>query len=205
MRIDQLLDALATSPGGAPGAALGGDHDLTPGWAPQPPFTPAAVLIPLVDRPEPTVLFTTRSASLPVHPGQVSFPGGRTEPEDADAAATALRETEEELGLDRSLIRAAGELAPYVTRTGFLVTPVVGTLTPPLSLKPDPVEVAEVFEVPLSFLLSPQGPRRDGRVWQGARREFWVFDWQGHYIWGATAGMLMGLRRRLGCADPVPA
>ncbi len=173
-----------------------GDHDLNPGFdAPPDSLRDAAVLVPLVDRgDEVTVIFTQRTATLTAHAGQISFPGGRMEPEDAGPEDTALRETAEEIGLERGRIEIVGRLDTYVTRTGFRVTPVVGVVTPPFLLTPDPTEVAEVFEVPLSFILDPSNPQRHSRELLGKPRFFYAFPYPQRYIWGATAGMLVNLR-----------
>ncbi len=191
------LPASAADDGGlADGSAppCRGDHDLNPGLRPEPPLTAAAVLVPLVDRPEGmTVLLTRRSDTLPHHAGQISFPGGCIEPHDADAADAALREAEEEVGLSRGAVEIVGRLDTYLTRTGFAVTPVVGIVTPPLELAPDPVEVAEAFEAPLDFLLNRANHRRDSREYNGGVRHFYAMPWGRHYIWGATAGMLVNL------------
>ena len=172
-----------------------GDHNLNPDLRPKPPLTPAAVLVPLVLRPdELTVLLTKRTAHLAAHAGQISFPGGRLEPDDADAAAGALRETEEEIGLSPDRIEIIGRLDTYVVRTGFEVTPVVGLVTPPFTTSRDEFEVAEIFEVPLSFILDPKNHQRQSRVdFGGVKREFWVFPYRDYFIWGATAGMLINL------------
>src|SRR6056297_1110083 len=138
-----------------------GDHDLNPDLRPDGPLRPAAVLVPLVDRADGlTVLLTERTAHLHAHAGQISFPGGAFEPGDADAVAAALRETEEEVGLAPEQVEVVGRLDTYVTRTGFEVTPVVGLVRPPVLLRPDPFEVADVFEVPLDFILDPARPER---------------------------------------------
>lgn len=155
----------------------------------------AAVLVPIVDRPSGlTVLLTQRTAHLRDHPGQISFPGGRCEPQDADPQATALRECEEEVGLRPEQVEILGCLPEYATSTGFRVTPVVGLVTPPLNLQLDDFEVADVFEPPLAFLLDDANYRREALMYEGVRREFWAVPWEGRYIWGATAGMLVGLR-----------
>lgn len=162
------------------------------------PLVSAAVLVPIVTHPEGlSVLFTLRTAHLSAHAGQVSFPGGRVEPEDPDENATALRETEEEIGLARGRIRMIGRLDTYVTRTGFRIHPLVGLVTPPLDLVPDPQEVADVFEVPLEFLIDPANRRRDSLNYQGRERFFWAIPYEGHYIWGATAGMVVNLSEML--------
>lgn len=166
------------------------------------PLTPAAVLVPIVARPSGlTVLLTQRTAHLRDHPGQVSFPGGRCEAADGDAVATALREAEEEVGLLPAQVEVVGRLPEYRTSTGFRVTPVVGLVTPPLNLKLDDFEVAEVFEPPLAFLMDPANHQRSRIEWQGALREFWAMPWQGYYIWGATAGMLVSLHAALAGPD----
>ena len=169
-----------------PGSPLPGRHEAP---------TPAAVLIPIVERPEGfTILFTQRTADLKSHAGQISFPGGRIEPADRDAAAGALRETTEEIGLAESFIEVLGRLDPYVTVTGYEITPVVGAVTPPFTLKPDPVEVADIFEVPLAFLLDPANHQRHSRVIsEGVARAYYAIPYGDRYIWGATAGMLINL------------
>jgi len=165
---------------------------------PASPLVSAAVLVPIVTRPEGlSVLFTLRTPHLSAHAGQVSFPGGRVEPGDADETAAALRETEEEIGLRQDRIRLAGRLDTYVTRTGFRIYPLVGFVTPPLVLVPDPQEVADVFEVPLDFLIDPANRRRESRLYQGRERFFWAIPYDGRYIWGATAGMVVNLSELL--------
>ncbi len=162
------------------------------------PLTPAAVLVPLVERPEGlSVLLTERAAHLTNHAGQVCFPGGRLEPGDADAVAAALRETEEEIGLPRAAVELIGRLDAYVTVTGFHVTPIVGVTAAPLSLVPDPFEVADVFEVPLAFVLDPANRRCQRRVVDGRLRVTYALPYGSRYIWGATAGMLVNLCERL--------
>jgi 8-oxo-dGTP pyrophosphatase MutT (NUDIX family) len=152
----------------------------------------AAVLVPIVNRPAGlAVLFTERSADLPDHAGQISFPGGRVEPGDLDVDAAALRETEEEIGLPRDRVAVLGRLADYETVTGYRVTPVVGWVEPPFSVKPDPVEVADVFEVPLAFLLEPVNQQRHFRMLGEIRRDYFAIPFRERYIWGATAAMLM--------------
>ena len=158
----------------------------------------AAVLVPVVRREnELTVLFTRRTAHLHDHAGQISFPGGRTEPGDAGAAETAMRETLEEIGLTAERVEVLGELSQYVTVTGYRVTPVVGLVTPPLDLRPDEFEVAEVFEAPLAFLLDPANHQRNHVLFDGRERYYYAIPYQTHYIWGATAGMLMNLHAYL--------
>jgi 8-oxo-dGTP pyrophosphatase MutT (NUDIX family) len=153
---------------------------------------PAAVLVPLVAHPEPTVLLTLRSARLNSHAGQVSFPGGRMEPGETPEQA-ALREAEEEVGLDPALPRLLGRLPEVLTGTGYRITPVVAWLTPPFALRHDPGEVEEPFEYPLARLLDPASPERRRQEFRGRIREFWVWPHERHYIWGATASMLVTL------------
>ena len=160
--------------------------------------TAAAVLIPVIAQAQGlTVLFTQRTQHLKSHSGQVSFPGGRAEPGDASADFTALREAQEEIGLALERVEILRRLPEYHTRTGFRVTPVIGIIQPPLELTPDPREVESVFEVPLSFLLDPANRQRRTRELQGRSVGFYVFEYQGHMIWGATAGMLVNLHKML--------
>ncbi len=160
--------------------------------------TPAAVLVPLVNRPEGlTLLLTQRSDGLPDHAGQISFPGGRVEPDDLTLAHAALREAAEEVGLAPDRVDILGELATYETVTGYRVTPVVGWVEPPITLTTDPIEVAEAFEVPLAFLLDPANQQRHFRMLGEIRRDFWAIPWRDRYIWGATAAMLLILDRTL--------
>ncbi len=159
---------------------------------------PAAVLVPVIMRETgPTMLLTQRTAHLRDHGGQVSFPGGRCEADDASPEATALREAEEEVGLVASQVEILGRLPEYRTGTGFVITPVVGLVTPPLNLKLDDFEVAEVFEPPLDFLLDTANHQRQSLEVRGTRHEYWAMPWQGYFIWGATAGMLVTLQRML--------
>lgn len=168
--------------------------------------THASVLVPLVQRSEPMVLLTQRTDHLTDHPGQISFPGGRAEARDADATATALREAQEEIGLAPSHIDVLGSLPHYLTGTGFIVTPVVALVRPDFEISADPFEVAEVFEVPLAFLMNPAHHRRHEVEFGGVRREFLSMPWQGtdaagrprdYFVWGATAAMLRNLYRFL--------
>lgn len=174
-----------------------------PEWTPEgnetlfldrPNPTAASVLVPIVLREEGlTMLLTQRTAHLNDHAGQVAFPGGRAEETDADAIDTALRETEEEIGLDRRHIEVIGTLPLYFTGTGYEVTPVVALVLPPFELKRDPFEVAEIFEVPLSFLMDGQNHQRLSAELPSGRRSFYAMPYQNYFIWGATAGMLRNL------------
>jgi 8-oxo-dGTP pyrophosphatase MutT (NUDIX family) len=161
------------------------------------PAVGASVLIAVVSRPEPTVLLTLRSAQLPVHAGQVAFPGGKWDADDPHAVGAALREAHEEIGLLPDAVDVLGCLPPYVTGTGFSVTPVVGLVPEGLVLTPNPGEVERVFEVPLHFLMNPQNHMRQQMVHEGIARQWYAMPYQHDgtefYIWGATAGMLRNL------------
>jgi 8-oxo-dGTP pyrophosphatase MutT (NUDIX family) len=165
--------------------------------------TPAAVLVPVINRPGGLqLLLTQRSATLPDHPGQISFPGGRIEPHDPSVAGAALREAEEEVGLAPSRVTVLGELAPYETVTGYRVTPVVGWVEPPFDLTLDPVEVDDAFEVPLSFVLDPAHLQRHFRMLGDLRRDYYAIPYADRYIWGATAAMIVILERTLRARMP---
>jgi 8-oxo-dGTP pyrophosphatase MutT (NUDIX family) len=172
-----------------------GDDDLNPGMIdPAGSFTDAAVLVALVARPAGVhVLLTRRTAHLSAHAGQCAFPGGRIEAWDASPESAALREAEEEVGLEPSRVEVLGQLDTYLVRTGYRVTPIVGLIETPLDLRPDGYEVDAVFEVPLAFLMRPDARRLDSRVDLGRERFFYVFDYGEYDIWGATAGMLVNL------------
>jgi 8-oxo-dGTP pyrophosphatase MutT (NUDIX family) len=160
--------------------------------------TPAAVLVGLVDRADgPALLLTRRTDHLRDHAGQICFPGGRIESNDGSAAAAALREAEEEIGLDPARVGIIGKLPPYQTVTGFRIHPVVGWISPPFELRPDPFEVAEVFEVPLHYVLDPENHRRQSYRRGPLTRGYYVLPYQGRFIWGATAGILVNLARVL--------
>jgi len=181
-----------------PASAVYGDD----GIGREPSGTVAAVLVPIIAHPAGlTVLFTQRTAHLKAHSGQVSFPGGRAEPSDRSAEETALRESEEEIGLPRERVEVLARLPEYFTRTGFRVTPVVGVVQPPLELAPDPREVEAVFEVPLAFLLDVRNHQRHTREFQGQTVGYYAMPYRTsegeRYIWGATAGMLVNLVRAL--------
>lgn len=162
----------------------------------------AAVLVPIFLYDAPSVLLTLRAAHLSSHAGQVAFPGGRIEAGETPEAA-ALREAAEEVGLDPRAPEVVGRLPDLVTGTGFHVTPVVALLRPPQALTPDPSEVAEVFELPLSQVLDPAVPRRERAEFAGRSREFWVWPHPRHHIWGATASMLVALAAAL-AVPPAP-
>lgn len=166
----------------------------------------ASVLIALVQRDELTVLLTRRADHLHDHPGQISFPGGRTEPEDANACATAIREAREEVGLRQEAVEVLGSLPTYATGTGFIVTPVVALVDANFAVSADPLEVSEVFEVPLQFLANPRHHHHHSADWGGRRREFISMHWEhrgadgqprSYFIWGATAAMLRNFYRFL--------
>jgi 8-oxo-dGTP pyrophosphatase MutT (NUDIX family) len=161
----------------------------------------AAVLVPLVARPEPTLLLTQRTSHLANHAGQIAFPGGKVDETDAGVVDAALREAEEEIGLTRNFVQVLGTLPVYTTGTAFVITPVVAWVQPGFTLSPNPGEVADVFEVPLSFILDPAHHRRHAFEFEGVRREWFSMPWQDgsteRYIWGATAGMLRNFYRFL--------
>jgi 8-oxo-dGTP pyrophosphatase MutT (NUDIX family) len=161
----------------------------------RPVMIPAAVLIPLVARPGGlTMLLTQRTDHLNTHAGQISFPGGRAEDYDASLVDTALREAQEEIGLDRRHVEIIGHMPDYLTGTGYHVTPVVGLVTPPFALEADPHEVAEIFEVPLAFLMNGAHHKRLSiELPGGGRRSFYAMPYERYFIWGATAGMLRNL------------
>ena len=193
MQVEDLRERLKRAP---PAFTVFGD-DGTEGR--EAASTVAAVLIPVIAHPQGlTVLFTQRTPHLRSHSGQVSFPGGRAEPGDASAEFTALREAEEEIGLSPTVVEVLGRLPDYRTRTGYRVTPVVGLLMPPIAFRPDPHEVAEIFEVPLVFLLDERNRQRRTREFQGQQVGYYVFEYEEKVIWGATAGMLVNLHKMLG-------
>jgi 8-oxo-dGTP pyrophosphatase MutT (NUDIX family) len=175
-----------------------GDNDLNPQMSMPAETKAAAVLVPLVlHEEEITVLLTQRTDHLKAHAGQVSFPGGRVEEIDDSREAAALRETEEEIGVTKEHIELIGHLDIYLTRTGYEVTPVVGFVQPPFQVTPDPFEVADVFEVPLNFLIDPANHQRMIREDKGSKRQFYAMQYEERYIWGATAGMLVNLSELL--------
>ncbi|MEA3016351.1 MAG: hypothetical protein QOI38_1073 [Sphingomonadales bacterium] len=160
-------------------------------------ITPAAVLVPVVDRPRPTVILTLRPETMRKHPGQISFPGGRLDPGDTGPIDAALREAEEEIGLPRDRVEVIGMADRYRTVTGFEVTPVIGIVPPDLPLAPHPGEVAAMFEAPLDYLLDPAHQAVRAVMWRGRERSYFEIDYEGRRIWGATAAMIVNLSRRL--------
>lgn len=177
-----------------------GDHRLAEMLAPKDGtlHKPAAVLIPIIAHPdEATVLLTHRAQHLKDHAGQIAFPGGKIDAHDASPIDAALREAEEEIGLERQLIEPLGLLDPYLSSTGYRILPVIGLVTPRFTLRPDPREVESVFETPLGFLMDPTRHEEHEREWRGAKRRYFAMPYQDHYIWGVTAGILRMLYERL--------
>jgi 8-oxo-dGTP pyrophosphatase MutT (NUDIX family) len=202
LSLEFLRDRLLSDAPALPLMPARGDFDLDPAHRPPrpprpPKLIPAAVLLPIIARDEPVVLFTERSPHLARHAGQVSFPGGRVEDDDISLVQTALRETKEETGIDPAFVTVAGFLEAYETGTGFAILPVVGLLSEGFALVPQPSEVAEIFEVPLAFLLDPANRQKNQTEWMGRMRTFYSFRYNGHYIWGATAAMLVNFGERL--------
>jgi 8-oxo-dGTP pyrophosphatase MutT (NUDIX family) len=161
------------------------------------PFHPAAVLIPVVAREKPTFLLTQRADDLSTHSGQIAFPGGRIDDMDVDAAAAAMREADEEIGLAREFIAPLGYLDPYLSGTGFRIVPVVALVAPEFTLKLNPREVLDTFEVPIDFLMSPDNHQRHSREWKGINRSYYAMPYGERYIWGVTAGIIRRLYERL--------
>jgi len=161
------------------------------------PLVPAAVLVPVVLGETPGILLTKRTSHLTHHPGQISFPGGRIDPQDEGPEAAALREAREEIGLDTAAVDVLGRMRNYVTGTGYRITPVLALVPPGLMFQLSPHEVDTVFELPIQVVLDPDAPRRQRQHVQGAWREYWVWPHPEHYIWGATAAILVDLAERL--------
>jgi 8-oxo-dGTP pyrophosphatase MutT (NUDIX family) len=177
-----------------------GDHDADPVMkkiAEVRPIRPAAVLVPIVDHPEPTVLLTQRAQHLPDHPGQVSFPGGKIDRSDKSPLASALREAEEEIGLARASVEPLGYLDLYMTTLGYRIVPVIARVKPGFSLTLNESEVDAVFEVPFNFLMDQANMQRHSRDWQGMTRHYYAFTFGERYIWGVTAGILRNLYDRI--------
>jgi len=198
-QLETLRPRLLREPPVLPLKATRGDFDLDPNRPPPEPqpLSPAAVLVPIVARAEPTVLLTQRTQHLSRHAGQVSFPGGRANETDISLVQTALRETQEETGIEPSFVSIAGFLDAFETGTGYAILPVVGLLEEGFSLKPDANEVAHVFEVPLWFLIDPKNRVPQTREFNGRTRHFYSFFYEGRQIWGATAAMLVSFAERL--------
>ncbi|MDE1974837.1 MAG: CoA pyrophosphatase [Hyphomicrobiales bacterium] len=177
-----------------------GDLDLNPAMWEQAGVSatrPAAVLVPIIDRDEPTVLFTLRTQDLTSHAGQVAFPGGKIDPGDESPVAAALREAKEEIGLAPMLIEPIGYLDLYLTFSGFRILPTVARVKPEFALTLNPREVTETFEVPLEFLMTPGNQQRRSREWKGIQREYYAIPFGDRYIWGITAGILRNLYDRV--------
>jgi 8-oxo-dGTP pyrophosphatase MutT (NUDIX family) len=158
---------------------------------------PAAVLVPVVARAEPVVLLTQRTPDLRSHSGQVAFPGGKIDPDDASPRAAALREATEEIGLDRKFVEPIGYLDLYLTFSGFRILPLVARVDPGYRLSINPGEVADAFEVPLDFLMEPANHQRLKRDWKGIERQYYAMPFGERYIWGVTAGILRNLYERI--------
>lgn len=176
-----------------------GDHDVDPVMekiASVRPIRPAAVLVAVIERDEPTVLLTQRTAHLKEHSGQISFPGGKIEADETPRDA-ALREAEEEIGLSCSAVEPLGFLDLYMTTLGYRIVPLIARVTPPFDLALNKAEVEEAFEVPLSFLMEPGNLQRHSREWQGMTRSYYAIPFEKRYIWGVTAGILRNLHERI--------
>lgn len=177
-----------------------GDHDADPVMqkvAEVRPIRPAAVLVAVVDHPEPTVLLTQRAQHLPDHPGQVSFPGGKIDKGDASPLASALREADEEIGLDRTHVEPIGYLDLYMTTLGYRIVPLIARVTPGFTLTLNTGEVDNAFEVPLAFVMDIANHQRHSRDWQGMTRHYYAIIFGERYIWGVTAGILRNLYDRI--------
>jgi 8-oxo-dGTP pyrophosphatase MutT (NUDIX family) len=169
---------------------------FTDAMAPPSNLRPAAVLIAVTDRPEPGVLLTHRPETMRSHPGQAAFPGGKLDPGE-DAVAAALREANEELGIDPREVQVIGTSDPFRTRTGYDITPVLAVVPPDLPITPNPHEVADWFEPPLGFVLDPANRVRRTVEWEGAQRTYFEIMWRQHRIWGVTAAIIGNLSRRI--------
>jgi 8-oxo-dGTP pyrophosphatase MutT (NUDIX family) len=177
-----------------------GDHDIDPvmrAVAAVRPIRPAAVLVPIVDRAEPTVLLTQRATHLPDHAGQISFPGGKIEPDDESPLAAALREAEEEIGLERRFVDPIGYLELYMTTRGYRIVPTIARVAPDFCLNLNRSEVDDAFEVPLAFLMAEENHKLHSREWQGMTRTVYAMPFGERYIWGVTAGILRNLYERI--------
>jgi 8-oxo-dGTP pyrophosphatase MutT (NUDIX family) len=187
----RLAEIAAKSPDGsqANGDDLG--QDMTK------PVIPAAVLVPVIISETPSIVLTKRTSHLSAHAGQVSFPGGRIDPEDSGPEAAALREAWEEIGLEATSVEVLGRMADQITGTGYRITPVLGLLPPGLSFQLSAHEVEAVFELPISVVLNPKAPKLQRQHVRGVWREYWVWPHPKHYIWGATAAILVRLAEQL--------
>ena len=177
-----------------------GDHDADPVMqkiAEVRPIRPAAVLVPVIDHPEPTVLLTQRAQHLPQHPGQISFPGGKIDATDESPLDSALREAEEEIGLDRALVQPLGYLDLYMTTLGYRIVPLIARIAPGFELTLNMGEVDAAFEVPLSFLMDLNNVQRHSRDWQGMTRHYYAITFGERYIWGVTAGIMRNMYDRI--------
>ncbi|MFL5071904.1 MAG: CoA pyrophosphatase [Xanthobacteraceae bacterium] len=179
---------------------LRGDHDVDPvmrAIAAVRPIRPAAVLVPIVEREEPTVLLTQRATHLPDHAGQISFPGGKIESDDESPLAAALREAEEEIGLERRFVDPIGYLDLYMTTLGYRIVPTIARIEPGFRLNLNRSEVDDAFEVPLAFLMAEENHKLHSREWQGMTRTVYAMPFGERYIWGVTAGILRNLYERI--------
>lgn len=178
-----------------------GDHHLNPALRHliiKPDLRDAAVLVPVVERDGgPSVILTQRTESLRRHSGQVAFPGGRIDPEDATPEAAALRETHEEIGIAPDRVEVFGRMPDYLTGSGYRIAPVFGLVDPRVTMVANPDEVAAIFEVPLAFLMNPDNHVRQSRTWEGQERFFWTMPHDDRYIWGVTAGIIRTIYERL--------
>ncbi|MFA6266221.1 MAG: CoA pyrophosphatase [Pseudolabrys sp.] len=177
-----------------------GDHDADPVMkkiSEVRPIRPAAVLVAVIDHPEPTVLLTQRAQHLPDHPGQISFPGGKIDKTDTDPMAAALREAEEEIGLSREAVEPLGYLDLYMTTLGYRIVPLIARVKPGFELALNTGEVDVAFEVPLAFLMDQASMERHSRDWQGMTRHYYALTFGERYIWGVTAGILRNMRERI--------
>ena len=201
--LDRAAGRLRQEPPGflEPRCDLKGDHALNPEtWGALPTGRPrnAAVLVPIVEHESgPCVLLTERASGLRNHSGQIAFPGGRMDPEDATAIDAALREAEEEIGLPPAFVRPLGYLDAYLSSSSYFVLPVVALVAPGAPLLPNPEEVADVFEVPLAFLMDEENHELHAREWRGMIRQYYAMPFGHRYIWGVTAGILRNMYERL--------
>lgn len=196
-RLDLEVPAGLTDPTVTPKR---GDHDADPVMAKIAqvrPIRPAAVLVPIVDHPEPTVLLTQRAQHLPDHPGQISFPGGKIDKDDLSPLHSALREADEEIGLDRAHVEPLGYLDLYMTTLGYRIVPLIARVKPGFALTLNESEVDNAFEVPLSYVMDLANMQRHSRDWQGLTRHFYAITFGERYIWGVTAGILRNLYDRI--------